>query len=98
MEVDVVVVGAGLTGVSAALAAQEGGASVVLLEKLPFYGGTSQTAGGGVLMPADDTQQAKDDFCGYLMQKYCGFMQGDTYLDGEYPNEAAVRALGRKRP
>ncbi len=93
MEVDVVVVGAGLTGVSAALAAQEGGASVVLLEKLPFYGGTSQTAGGGVLMPADDTQQAKDDFCGYLMQKYCGFMQGDTYLDGEYPNEAAVRAL-----
>ena len=38
---DVVVVGSGSAGSSAAIAAARGGASVLLLEKLPFLGGTS---------------------------------------------------------
>lgn len=39
--VDVCVVGAGSTGSSAAIAAARGGASVLLIDRLPFLGGTS---------------------------------------------------------
>ena len=38
---DVVVIGSGSAGSSAALAAARGGATVLLIEKLPFLGGTS---------------------------------------------------------
>jgi hypothetical protein len=40
-EVDVCVVGSGSAGSTAAIAAARGGASVLLVEKLPFLGGTS---------------------------------------------------------
>jgi urocanate reductase len=45
-EVDVVVVGSGAAGFSAANAAREEGASVLLLEKLPTIGGNSRVSGG----------------------------------------------------
>jgi len=40
-EVDVCVVGAGASGSSAAIAAARGGSSVLLIDRLPFLGGTS---------------------------------------------------------
>ncbi|MBA3235683.1 MAG: FAD-dependent oxidoreductase, partial [Chloroflexi bacterium] len=40
-EVDVCVVGAGSAGSTAAIAAARGGASVLLIDRLPFLGGTS---------------------------------------------------------
>jgi hypothetical protein len=40
-EVDVCIVGAGSAGCSAAIAAARGGASVLLIDRLPFLGGTS---------------------------------------------------------
>jgi len=43
---DIVVVGGGSTGLSAALTAAEGGAKVVLLEKNPYLGGSSNFAEG----------------------------------------------------
>ena len=45
-EVDVVVIGFGIAGGSAALEAARTGASVVLLERAATYGGTSSMAGG----------------------------------------------------
>jgi flavocytochrome c len=46
-EADVVVIGAGLAGYSAAIEAHTAGASVVILDKRAVYGGNSTLAGGG---------------------------------------------------
>ena len=47
-DADVVVVGGGLAGVSAALSAAQSGASVILVEKQPALGGASAQGGGGL--------------------------------------------------
>jgi len=44
----VVVIGAGASGISAAIEAKQAGLSVVLLEKMPRVGGNSQWATGGI--------------------------------------------------
>jgi len=50
-EADVVVVGSGAAGSSAALFAREGGASVLMLEKGAQYGGTTGRSGGAFWVP-----------------------------------------------
>lgn len=45
---DVIVVGGGLAGLSAAVTAKQSGAEVILIEKLPAVGGSSAMSGGGV--------------------------------------------------
>lgn len=45
-EADIVVVGGGMAGLSAAIEAAEGGAKVILLEKLSFLGGNTNVAEG----------------------------------------------------
>lgn len=45
---DIVVIGSGGAGFSAALNAMENGAKVILLEKMPLIGGNSQLAAGGM--------------------------------------------------
>jgi fumarate reductase flavoprotein subunit len=54
---DVVVVGAGLAGSAAALAAAQRGATVCLLEKGPAAGGSTVRAGGGLLFAGTRLQQ-----------------------------------------
>ena len=52
-EVDVIVVGAGGAGMTAALAAKRRGLDTVLLEKSDYFGGTTARSGGGVWIPGN---------------------------------------------
>lgn len=62
LKADVVVVGAGAAGVSAALTAQQAGADVILLEKTATPGGVSIIAGGP--MGIDSKEQEKAGIAG----------------------------------
>jgi len=92
-EYDVVVVGSGLAGVTAALAAQQQGASVLILEKLPYYGGISQTSAGAFKFPTVVDEDGESQYYKYLTQKNVGLMQEDESKHNGYPNEEAVRVL-----
>ncbi|HET6964309.1 MAG TPA: FAD-dependent oxidoreductase [Acidimicrobiales bacterium] len=52
---DVVVVGSGAGGMTAALTARAAGASVVLVEKADKYGGSTALSGGGIWAPNNPT-------------------------------------------
>ena len=56
---DVIVVGAGGAGLSAAIAAFDAGARVLVLEKMPVVGGNTQLAAGGMNAANTPTQAAK---------------------------------------
>lgn len=56
---DIVVIGSGGAGFSAALNAMENGAKVILLEKMPIIGGNSQLAAGGMNVAGTKYQQAQ---------------------------------------
>ena len=56
-DADVIVLGAGGAGLSAALTAAEAGKSVIVLEKLPSIGGNTQISGGGMAAPQNWLQQ-----------------------------------------
>lgn len=54
---DVVVLGAGGAGLTAAIRLAEGGKKVLLAEKLAFCGGSSLICGGGVAVTETDLQK-----------------------------------------
>ena len=58
VDVDVVIVGAGGAGMSAAIEAVEAGASAIILEKRPYAGGNTMRASGGVNAAGTDIQAA----------------------------------------
>lgn len=53
-EYDVVVVGSGAGGMTAALCCQQLGLATLLVEKAGVYGGTAAVSGGGVWVPCND--------------------------------------------
>lgn len=71
-EYDVIVVGSGAAGMAAALTASEAGLSVVVLEKTPYFGGTTSLSGGVMwipnnhLMEAAGIEDSADDALAYL--------------------------------
>ncbi|MCW2857347.1 MAG: fumarate reductase/succinate dehydrogenase flavoprotein domain protein [Marmoricola sp.] len=90
--VDVVVVGAGGAGMTAALAAARNGLDVLLVEKSSYFGGSTARSGGGVWIPgnyalvkagqvdADDAAASRtylDSIVGDVVPK----LRRDTYLD-----------------
>jgi len=91
-EYDVVVVGAGGAGMTAALSAAKHGLSTVLIEKSSFFGGNTARSGGGVWIPGNyalraagqvdpgDLEAAKtylDAIVGEVVPK----VRRDTYLE-----------------
>jgi 3-oxosteroid 1-dehydrogenase len=77
-EVDVVVLGSGAAGLTAALTAAVDGASVQVYEKAATVGGTSAVSGGIVWIPAHDRMPGNeltvDDAMSYLRAQSLGAM------------------------
>ena len=71
---DVVVIGTGLSGMVAAVAAQNAGASVAVLEKTgeKEVGGNSKLAGGLIAIPRENSQAGKDEYFEDFMKKSSG--------------------------
>ncbi|GEM31723.1 3-oxosteroid 1-dehydrogenase [Nocardia neocaledoniensis NBRC 108232] len=89
-EYDVVVVGSGAAGMTAALAAAHNGLSVVVLEKAAHYGGSTARSGGGVWIPGnkalkasgrpDDREEART-YLHSIIGDVVPAEKIDTYLD-----------------
>lgn len=58
-EYDVIVVGSGAAGMTAALTAAHHGLRTVLIEKAPTFGGSTARSGGGVWLPNNDVLLAE---------------------------------------
>jgi flavocytochrome c len=71
---NVVVIGTGLTGMVAAVAAQNAGAKVAVLEKMgeKGVGGNSALAGGLIAIPRDNSREATEEYFEDFMKKSSG--------------------------
>ncbi|KFZ37469.1 fumarate reductase [Shewanella mangrovi] len=82
--IDVVIVGSGGAGLSAAVSASENGAKVIILEKEPIAGGNTKLAAGG--MNAAETQFQKK----LGIQDKVSIMIDDTMKGGHEVNDPAL--------
>ncbi|MDJ0359188.1 3-oxosteroid 1-dehydrogenase [Rhodococcus sp. H29-C3] len=89
-EYDIVVVGSGAGGMTAALTAAHRGLSVVLIEKAAKFGGSTARSGGGVWIPnnevlerdgVDDTPEAARDYLHAIIGDVVSKERIDTYLE-----------------
>lgn len=89
-EYDIVVVGSGAGGMTAALTAAHRGLSVVVIEKAAKFGGSTARSGGGVWIPnnevlerdgVDDTPEAARDYLHAIIGDVVSKERIDTYLE-----------------
>ncbi|QIK66226.1 3-oxosteroid 1-dehydrogenase [Nocardioides sp. HDW12B] len=88
--VDVLVVGAGGAGMAAALTAADEGLETLLVEKSPWFGGSTARSGGGVWIPrnyaldaafGDDTLEAAKTYLDSIVGDDVPKTRRDTYLE-----------------
>lgn len=87
-EVDVIVVGAGASGASAALFAHDAGADVLILEKGPVLGGTSAKSAGQIWIPDNRTMHERgltED-----RNSYFGYIARYSYPQSYNPNSPSM--------
>ena len=87
---DVVVVGAGAAGLSAAITAAAQGLSTVIIEKSPYWGGSTSRSGGGVWIPnnsvlerdgVDDTTERAREYVKAIIGEHAREDRIDAYID-----------------
>lgn len=94
--VDVVVVGSGFAGLAAALEAARAGASVVILEKMSYFGGNSVISGGGYCC-WDSKLHLREQL--HLGEDSWQLHRDDTLKSGGgYSDPALVEVLAREAP
>ncbi len=97
---DVVVVGSGAAGASAALRAAELGLSVLIIEKAHKYGGTSATSGGVMwipnhqLTPNDDSREQVMEYLNHLLRSEVQRDRLDAYVDKAPEMAGFLKSLG----
>ena len=88
---DIVIVGAGAAGFTAAITAHDAGAKVILLEKQPVTGGNSMLSAGGMNAAATQMQAKKN------IKDSADLMFKDTMTGGKNVNRPAlVKILAEK--
>ena len=90
-EVDVVVAGAGGTGVCAAAAAREAGASVLVIEKSGIIGGTTNFSGGVMQAAGTEIQKKYSSFQDDTPEKHAAewLAEGEGMLDEDLVKDLA---------
>ena len=97
---DVVVVGSGAAGATAALRAHEAGLSVLIVEKAHKYGGTSAASGGVIWVPNhqftsnDDSREKALAYLDALIRKPVNRERLEAYVDQAPEMLRFVKSLG----
>lgn len=91
IETDVVVVGYGAAGATAAITAHDEGASVLILEKMAIGGGNSRVGGANIIIPRD---MKFADYLDTITFKTTEREIIDTFVEGVLGIENWIRQMG----
>lgn len=95
MECDVVIVGYGGAGATAAITAHDNGATVIILEKEPQGGGNTRVSGGSFISPSED--QCLEAAVGYIDHLNGGMTERqitETLVKKSLETNGWIRSLG----
>lgn len=92
IEADVIVVGGGISGISAALGAADEGATVVLFEKAAYLGGSAAVAGGNFAVVGSPQEEAAgfDTSVDHAMERLQARAEADAKQSG-FPDYDMLR-------